>query len=93
MQMDEGVQSLAGGREWPVGDHIKFRFGKAIAVAGSVMANVFDTLFEEVTFAELERETALLADLEAALKTIQQFGFVDGVQQDVVNDDTIASVL
>ncbi len=61
--LDEGMQSLASGRKWPVIDHIKFRLGGAVAITGQIVADMLDAFLEEITFAELEREAVLLADL------------------------------
>ena len=33
-ELDKRVERLSGGWEWPIGNHIKFRLGGAVAVAG-----------------------------------------------------------
>jgi len=48
------MQGLAGSRKGPVGDHIEFGLGGAVTIAGQIVADVFDTFFEEVALAELE---------------------------------------
>ena len=34
-----------------------------------------------------------MANFEAALKAIEKFGLVDGIQENVINDNSVASVL
>ncbi len=66
-KLNERVKGIASGREWPVRDHVKFRLRRAVAVAGQIVANIFDTLLEEVTLVELHGQAILLAHFGAAL--------------------------
>jgi hypothetical protein len=53
-ELDERMQGLAGGWEWPIIDHVEFGLRGAVAVAGQIMANVFNTFLEEITFAQFQ---------------------------------------
>ena len=66
--------------------------GGAVAIGGDVMADVFKTALEEVTFREFERHLILGEDLADAVQVVQQGGDVAGEQQDVVDDDTATFV-
>jgi acyl carrier protein len=92
-QLDERVQSLAGSGQRPVSDHIKFGLGRAVTVAGQIVADILHTLLQEITFTQLQREAVLLADSEDTVEIIQQVVKENGVEQDVVDDDTVACVL
>ncbi len=41
-QLDQRVQCLTGRGEWPVVDHVKFRFGGAVSFAGQIVTHVLD---------------------------------------------------
>jgi hypothetical protein len=54
-KLNKRMQSLTSSRKRPVVDHVELRLGWAVAIAGKVMADIFDACLEEVAFAELER--------------------------------------
>jgi hypothetical protein len=62
---------LACGEKIPVIDHIKFGFGRAVTMAGEVMANILNALLEEIIFAEFQRVAVFPTDYEAAFKVVK----------------------
>jgi hypothetical protein len=50
----ERAEGLTSGRDWPVGDEVKFRFRWAVAIWCNVMTHVFYAVCEEFTLFKLE---------------------------------------
>ena len=53
-QADEGVEGLAGARQWPVGHEVEFGGSRAVAVGSEIKANPLHSLKEEVAFLGVE---------------------------------------
>jgi hypothetical protein len=69
-EADEGTETLSVGGELPVFDEVELGFGWAVAVGGDVVANVFETALEEVTFRELKGDLVLDKDLADAVEVV-----------------------
>ena len=79
-------------REWPIGNQVKFRLGRAIAIWGDVVAYILDAVGEEFTFLELESHTVFHEDIANTFEQPKQ-GLEDGSpQEDVVDNDAAAKV-
>ncbi len=79
-------------REWPIGNQVKFRLGRAIAIWGDVVAYILDAVGEEFTFLELEGYTVFHENIADAFEQAKQ-GLEDGSpQEDVVDNDAAAKV-
>ena len=57
------------------------------------MTDVFDALLQEVAFTQFERQAILLANLQAAFEGGEKLGLINGVEENVVDDDAVAGVL
>ena len=86
------MQSLAGGGQRPISDYVEFRFRWSAAVTCQIVTDIFHAVLEEVTFTHLQREPVLLANNKNAFQVVEQIEQADGEEQDVVNDDTVASI-
>ena len=71
-EADEGTERRAVRRKRPIGDQIKLGFGGTVAVRSDVMANVFNTVGEELAFLELKSNTVLHEHIANTFKQTKQ---------------------
>jgi hypothetical protein len=55
--------------------------------------DVFNTFLQKIAFAEFEREAIFLTDFKATLQVVEHFKLADGVQEDVVDNNAVTSML
>jgi hypothetical protein len=63
---------LPSGRKRPIRDEVKFRLGRAVAIGGDVMTNIFDAVGEKLAFLQLKSHAIFHEDIANTFKQAEK---------------------
>jgi hypothetical protein len=91
-EADERTQRLAIDWKRPIVNKIEFGLGRAVALRGDIVADVFDAVSEELAFLQLKGDAIFHEDVADAFKQLKQSSEKSSPKEDIVDNDTTAKV-